>query len=187
MRKKNLALLLSVLPLTATAAEFYTIDPTHTYPHFQINHLGFSTMHGRFDQTTGKIVMDRNNNNGSVDVKIAAVSVNTGFHKRDDHLRSPDFLNVMEYPEITYKSTEVVFKGDKEATVQGNLTLMGVTKPVPLNVTKINCGVNPMNKKQVCGFAAHAKIKRSDFGSNYGLPAIGDDMDLSFEVEAVKE
>jgi len=169
------------------APEYYIIDRYHTFPHFAIDHLDFSTLYGRFDQTTGKIILDRENNNGSVSVKIAAVSVSTGHNKRDDHLRSPDFLNVMEFPDITYESRNVSFIGTDQAKVEGDLTILGVSKPVDLAVNRIRCGKHPMNKKQVCGFEATAEIKRSDFGSSYGRPNIGDNMKLWFEVEAIKE
>jgi polyisoprenoid-binding protein YceI len=172
------------LPVIAMA-DSYTIDPTHTYPNFTVNHLGFSTMHGRFDKTTGTISMDRAKGTGSVEVVIDMASVNTGFQKRDDHLRSPDFFNATEFPEMTFKSTKVAFQGTG-ATVDGQLTMKGVTKPVTLNVDSINCGVHPMNKKDVCGFNATAKIRRSDFGVSYALPAVGDDISLNIEVEAVK-
>lgn len=180
---------LIALPVTAMAApESYTIDPAHTYPNFSINHLGFSTMYGRFNKTEGKITVDKAKKTGSVNVKIDAASVDTGFQKRDDHLRSPDFLNAAEFPEITYKSTSVALKDDGSATVQGNLTLAGVTKPVALNVRKMNCGAHPMDpKKYVCGFDAFAKIKRSDFGVKYALPAVGDEMNIMLEVEAVRD
>jgi len=92
-----------VLPLSALAADSYTIDPAHTYPHFTISHLGFSTMHGRFDSTSGKVTLDRAAKTGSVEVSIQTASVNTGFAKRDDHLRSPDFFNAAEFPKISYK------------------------------------------------------------------------------------
>lgn len=187
MRRISFLFVLLGLPLHALAApESYTIDPAHTYPHFAISHLGFSTMHGRFNTTSGALTIDREGNTGSVDATIDAASVDTGVKKRDDHLRSPDFLNVAEFPEITYKSTKVTLNGST-ATVQGNLTMVGVTKPVTLNVHHIKCGVHPMNKKQVCGFDATAAIKRSDFGVVYALPGVGDDMKLTFEVEAVKE
>ncbi|MDH4273789.1 MAG: YceI family protein [Gammaproteobacteria bacterium] len=187
MRKLILVGMLASLPVVASAApEFFTLDPTHTYPHFAISHLGFSTMDGRFDQTSGKVMIDRENKTGSVEVKIAAVSVSTGFQKRDDHLRSADFLNVTEFPDITYKSTKVALK-DKEATVEGTLTMMGVSKPVTLKVSAINCGENPMSKKHTCGFRAEGKIKRSDFGIKYGLPAVGDDMELWFEAEGLRD
>lgn len=186
MRKFFCTAALIMIPLTsAMAADTYTIDPAHTYPHFAINHLGFSTMHGRFNKTSGTLTIDQAKGSGSVDIKIDAASIDTGFEKRNDHLRSPDFLNAAESPEITYKSTKVTINGDK-ATVEGNLTIMGTSKPVTLNVTRFKCGTHPMNKKDVCGFDATASIKRSDFGVKYGLPAIGDDMQLTFEVEAVK-
>ena len=186
MRHAFAALALATLSASAFAADSYTIDPAHTYPHFAISHLGFSTMHGRFNSTSGKIAMDRKGTGSSVEVTIATASIDTGFQKRDDHLRSADFLNAAEFPEITYKSTKIVFSGESAATVEGNLTMAGVTKPVTLNVGHIKCAVNPQSKKDVCGFDATAKIKRSDFGVKYALPNVGDDMALTFEVEAVK-
>ncbi|MDH5376948.1 MAG: YceI family protein [Gammaproteobacteria bacterium] len=185
MKKVFLAGLFVTLPIAASA-ETYTIDPAHTYPNFEISHLGFSTMHGRFNSTKGKIEMELGKS-GSVDIVIDASSIDTAFKKRDEHLRSPDFLNTAEFPEITYKSTSVKFKGDSKATVEGNLTIMGVSKPVTLNVTSITCGNHPFNKKPMCGFDAEATIKRSDWGVKYGLPAIGDEMKIHLEAEAVKE
>jgi polyisoprenoid-binding protein YceI len=185
------AVMFAVLPVSVmAAAESFTVDPDHTFPNFTINHLGFSTMHGRFGQTAGKLTVDETNHTGSVDVVIDAASVNTGFNKRDDHLRSPDFLNAKEFPEITYKSTKVTINKDASAVVEGNLTIAGVTKPVTLNVKRMNCGINPMDPKKQqyrCGFDAEAKIKRSDFGVKFGLPAIGDDMAIDLEVEAVRD
>jgi polyisoprenoid-binding protein YceI len=180
------ALVVTAVSLPAFAADTMKIDPNHTYPNFTINHLGFSTMHGRFGSTSGTIVMDQKGNTSSVEVKIVAASIDTGFQKRDDHLRSPDFLNVKEFPEITYKSTKVVFKDAATATVEGNLTMAGVSKPVTLQVNNIKCGPNPFDKKETCGFNGSAKIKRSDWGVKYGLPAVGDDMEIMLEVEAIK-
>ena len=191
MRKTLAVLAFAALPTTSFAApESYTIDSLHTYPNFTINHLGFSTMHGRFGKTTGKLTIDREKGTGVVDVVIDAASVNTGFEKRDDHLRSPDFLNVVEFPEITYKSTKVVINSDKSAVVDGNLTLAGVTKPVRLNVKRMNCAINPMDPKKekfVCGFDAETKIKRSAFGVKFALPAVGDEMGISLAVEALRD
>jgi len=184
MGRALLLIVVLMLP-TAVFADSYTLDPTHTYPNFSISHLGFSTMHGRFDRTTGKLEMDRKKGIGYVEIVIDVASINTGMKKRDDHLRSPDFFNAIEFPEITFKSTKVMFEG-KGATVTGDLTIMGVTKSVSLDVKSINCGVHPFNKKDVCGFDATAKIKRSDFGLKYGLPAIGDEVNLIFEIEAIK-
>lgn len=184
MRKFVVAAVLMLLPLSTIAANF-TIDPDHTYPRFKISHLGFSTMMGQFNSTKGTMTFDEAKGTGSVDITIDANSISTAHEKRDKHLRSPDFLNTAEFPEITYKSTKATIKNGK-GTVEGNLTMMGVTKPVTLTVTHMKCGEHPFNKKQVCGFDATAKIKRSDFGVKYGLPAIGDEMELMIELEAVK-
>lgn len=177
------------LPLSALAADSYTIDPTHTYPRFSINHLGFSTMQGRFDKTSGKVTLDRAAKTGSVELAIESASISTGFAKRDEHLKSPDFFNAAEFPTITYKSTAIHFKGDTPASVDGNLTIMGVSKPVTFTINAFNCGPDPMDplkKAQKCGADASAQIKRSDFGVKYAVPAVGDEVKLVLEIEAVK-
>ncbi len=191
-RLSLIAVLLIALPAVVSAKEErFTVDPNHTFPHFKINHLGFSTMHGHFGKTSGKIKMDQAAGTGSVDIVIDAASIYTGMKKRDDHLRSPDFLNVVEFPEITYKSNKVKYHhGGKMATVTGDLTIKGVTRSVVLEVASINCGINPMDPtktKYVCGFDATANIKRSEYDVSFALPAIGDEMALSFEVEAIRD
>lgn len=186
MKKLMLAVCLSGMALGAQAAS-YKIDPAHTYPNFTINHLGFSTMHGVFTKTSGTLEMDQAAGTGKVDITIDASSVFTGFGKRDDHLRSPDFFNVVEFPEITFKSTKVKFAGHG-AKVTGDLTIMGKTKSVTLDVDRIHCGKHPFNPKinEVCGFNATTSINRSDFGVKYGTPAIGDQVDIRLEVEATR-
>lgn len=169
------------------SAATYDIDPAHTYPNFTIGHLGYSTMHGRFGSTSGTVELDLKKKTGAVNVVIDAASIDTGFKKRDDHLRSPDFFNVMEFPEITFKSTKVNFTSDKTAKVDGKLTIAGVTKDVTLDVTHIHCAPHPFNKKDVCGFDANTSIKRSDFGVKYALPAVSDEVNIMLEVEAIKK
>jgi polyisoprenoid-binding protein YceI len=191
-RKTLMALPLSLaligLPFTASAAgASYTIDPDHTYPYFAIDHLGFSTTQGRFNKTSGKLTVDHANKTGSVDIRIDANSIDTAHEKRDDHLRSPDFINAAEFPDITYRSTKVTIHDDNTATVEGRLTISGATRPATLNVTRIKCGTHPMNDRELCGFDAHTTIKRSDFGITYALPAIGDEMRIELAVEAYKD
>jgi len=171
---------------TAYAAS-YTIDPTHTYPNFTVSHLGYSTMHGQFAKTKGTLEYDKASGEGSVDIVIDAASIYTGFKKRDDHLRSPDFFNVVEFPEITFKSTSAKL-GSTGGKVTGDLTIMGVTKSITLDVSKVKCGKHPFNPKltEVCGFDATASLMRSDFGLKYGVPAIGDKITIELEVEAVR-
>ena len=175
-----------LLPFAAAAEPVtYTIDPAHTFPYFAIDHLGFSTLHGRFNKTKGTIVIDQEAKTGSVKLVIDAESIDTGHKKRDDHLRSPDFLSAAEFPEITYQSRKISIDGDT-ATVEGDLTISGTTKPVTLDVSRISCGIHPFNKKEVCGFDASANISRSNFGITYGSPGIGDTMQLTFSVEGIK-
>lgn len=187
MKTRFAAILMSAaFALPAVAADSYTVDPNHTYPSFEINHLGFSTMHGTFDATSGKITLDHATKSGSIEITIDATSVDTGHGKRDDHLKSEEFFNVAKFPTLTYKSSKLKFNGDKLSGADGELTLLGVTKPVSLTITAFNCGAHPMTKKPVCGANATATIKRSEFGMMTYVPNVGDEVKISIEVEAVK-
>lgn len=194
--KSTLALAaLAALPLLASAAvETYPLDPTHTYPNFTVEHWGLSMMHGRFDKTSGKFSFDRAAKTGSTELSIDTASLTTGDNvkgnrpqSRDDHLRSADFFNTKEFPTMTFKSTKVNFSGDLPSSVEGNLTLLGVTKPVTLTFERFKCGQNPFSKKDRCGGNAVGKIKRSDFGMKYAVPAVGDEIGLNIEFEGDKE
>jgi len=186
MKKVLLLTTLLTLPASTVLADSYTVDPGHTYVSFAINHLGFSTMRGKFNQQSGSLEYDPAAKIAMVTIEIDAASIDTGHTKRDQHLSSPDFLNVAENPTISFKSTKAGWSGDKLDSVTGDLTIMGVSKPVTLKIHSIHCGEHPFSKKQVCGFDAEASIKRSDFGVNYGLPAIGEVLDLQIELEATK-
>lgn len=188
MKTQIAAILMSAaFALPAAATDSYTVDPAHTYPNFAINHLGFSTMHGRFGATTGKITLDRAAGSGSIDITIDASSIDTGHAKRDAHLRSEEFFNVGKYPTLTYKANKLKFSGDKLTGADGELTLLGVTRPVGLEVTAFACGPHPMNKKPMCGANATATIKRSEFGMSTYVPAVGDEVKITIEVEALKD
>jgi Uncharacterized conserved protein len=196
MSRLAVALLVLALPLTAAAApETYTLDPYHTYPNFTIEHLGFSMIYGRFDKSSGKFILDKAAKTASLEMMVETASINAADNEkgnrqrsRDDHLRSPDFFNVAEYPRMTYKSTSVKFNGDNPAAVEGNLTLLGVTKPLALHVDRWKCGPNPFSKKEMCGGTASGTLKRSDFGMKFGLPvAVGDEVKLLIGFEAYKE
>jgi polyisoprenoid-binding protein YceI len=187
LKKKIVSILVpAALSLPALAAETYTVDPGHTYPSFEISHLGFSTMRGTFDASRGTISLDPAGNSGSIDITIDAASLDTGHAKRDEHLRNEEFFNVAKFPTLTYKASKLRFNGDKLVGADGKLTLLGVTRPVSLQVTSFNCGAHPMTKKQVCGANATATIQRSQFGMMAYVPAVGDEVKISIEVEAVK-
>lgn len=194
MRKAFLGALVAVMPLAAAAqVESYTIDPIHSFVNFTIDHMGFTTIHGRFDKSSGKATVDRAARKGTVDVAVDAASINTGDYdkgsrprSRDDHLRTPDFFNVAEFPRINFKGN-VKFSGEGASEVDGQLTLLGVTKPVVLKMERWKCGPNPFSKKEMCGGYATGKIKRTDFGMKYGVPAIGDEVTLMINFEAYKD
>ncbi|HWQ39448.1 MAG TPA: YceI family protein [Burkholderiales bacterium] len=178
----------AALSTTALAApESYTVDPAHTYPGFEINHLGFSNMRGTFDSTRGRIVLDRTAGTGSIEIVIDTASIDTGHAKRDEHLRAEDFFNVAVFPAMSYKSTRLTFEGDRLAGVDGELTLLGKTLPVSLTITNFNCGQNPINKKHVCGANAVTTLKRSQFGMTAYLPGIGDEVRITIGIEAVRD
>jgi polyisoprenoid-binding protein YceI len=194
--KRSLAVLAAaVLPLPAVAAtETYPFDPLHTSVSFAIDHLGLSMIHGRFSKYAGKFTIDRAGKTGSVDLVVQTASVDTNDNdkgsrprSRDEHLRSADFFNVVEFPTMTYKSTNVVFAGDSPTVVQGELTLLGVTKPVAITIDHFRCNPATATTKERCGGSASTKIKRSDFGMKRGIPNIGDEVALSVGFEGDKE
>lgn len=165
----------------------YKLDPSHTAVAFSVNHLGFSTVLGRFNTVAGNLVFDQANvANSKVDVTIDAASVDTNFAKRDDHLRSGDFFNTKEFAKLTFKSTKVEKTGDNTGTVTGDLTLLGVTKPVTLTVTFNKAGVSAASKLDTVGFSARGTVKRSDFGMKYLVPYVSDDIQIQIETEATK-
>ena len=171
---------------SATAAETYEIDPAHTYGNFEIGHMGLSTMHGRIDVTGGTIVMDRQGDGSRVEVTLDPSTVDTGHDKRDEHLRNTEgFFEVEKYPEMRFVSTSVSFDDDDEATVQGDLTMHGVTRAVTLDVDDMNCRVNPLEKSNyTCGFSAETTVKRSDFGMDAYIPLVADEVEIQIEAEA---
>lgn len=183
------AVISSISIQPAKAAEKFILDPTHASVLFGVSHLGFSKTFGRFNTVEGVFSLDPEApDKSSVEVTMDAASLDTNHAKRDEHLRGPDFFDVTKYPTLTYKSTSVKSTGPKTAIVTGDLTLHGVTKPVPLQVTLVNTGVHPMDKtKTVAGFSARGTLKRTDFGMGYAAPVLGDEVEIIIEVDAIKQ
>jgi polyisoprenoid-binding protein YceI len=183
--------------LTAAAApESYTIDPHHTFPYFTVNHIGFSNQMGRFDKSSGKITLDPSAKTGSVEFVVETASVTTGDNERDgrprtrdEHLRSPDFFNVAEFPRMTFKGAATKWTGEAPGAIEGQVTLLGVTKPLALTVENWKCGPDPrtQGKRYMCGGNAAGTLKRSDFGMKFGVPAVGDEIKLNISVEAYRD
>lgn len=180
-------ILAGVVALPALAApETFTIDSTHTFPRFAYDHQGLSTQLSRFNKTTGTVVLDQEAKTGSVDVVIDATSVDTGFATFNEHIQAEDFFDTAKYPTATFKSTKVVFEGDKPVAVEGSLTIKGITKPVTLKVTHFVAKPHPMLKKDAIGADASAVIKRSDFNMSKHVPYVGDEVTITISLEAVK-
>ena len=157
------AALAALVAVPALAApETYTVDPRHTFPTYEVGHLGYSFQRGRFNKTSGKITLDTAAKTGSAEIIMDAASVSSGVDKLDEHLRSEDFLGVAKSPNITFKASSLAFEGDKVKKASGDLTINGVTRPVTFDVTFFNCAPHPMNKKQTCGADLNTTIKRSD-------------------------
>lgn len=185
--KKTLlaALLLSATTLDAQAVESrYDIEPTHTFPNFEISHLGFSTFRGRFEQTSGQVRYDPEKKTLAVEARIRTESVDTGVAKLDEHLRNADFFDAKQYPEIVFKSTSVTFEADRPATVTGDLSMHGVTRPVTLTVQHFACKPHPLAGVWACGADLETKLRRSEWGIDKYVPAVGDEVTLKIEVEA---
>jgi polyisoprenoid-binding protein YceI len=169
------------------APETYVLDGSHTYPRFSYSHFGYSTQLSRFDKTSGKIVFDKAAKTGSVDIVIDMKSVNTGFPTFNEHIQGEDFLDTAKFPTATFKSTKVIFEGDKPAAVEGNLTIKGVTRPVTLKLSSFQAMPHPMMKKDAIGANATVNIKRSEFNAGKYAPYVADDVTIDISVEAIKE
>ena len=188
MNKTLIALALaSTLSASAFAADSYSIDTRHTFPSFEISHLGFSIQRGRFDKTAGKIMLDTAAKSGSIDVTIDTASISTGLADLEKHLRSEDFFDAAKYPSITFVSKSLKFDGDKLTGAEGDFTMHGVTRQVSLKIDHFKCAPNPMSKKPTCGANATTSIKRSEFGIAKYVPAVGDEVKIAIQVEAIKD
>jgi polyisoprenoid-binding protein YceI len=184
----SLALLAAVCASSAFAADTYKIDSSHTYPSFEADHFGgLSVWRGKFNKTEGSIVVDRAAKTGSVDIVIDTTTIDFGNEKLNEHAKKPEMFDAAKFPTATYQG-KLVFNGDNPASVNGELTLHGVTKPVTLTINKFKCIQHPMLKREVCGADASATFNRSDFGVAYGTQmGFNPEVKLAIQVEAVKQ
>ncbi len=175
---------LALVAPTFAAPETYTLDSSHSYVMWHINHFGFSNPSGKW-MVDGTLILDETKpQNSKVDVTIHMDGLSTGVAKLDEHLKSEDFLDVAKYPTATFVSDKVTMTGKGSAKVHGMLTVHGVSKPVTLDVKLNKLGMSPIANKKTAGFAATAKLKRSDFGISKYLPGLGDDVTINIESEA---
>jgi polyisoprenoid-binding protein YceI len=189
----KIALPLALASLAAGAAVAapvtYQIDPSHTYPSFEADHFGgMSVWRGKFDSSSGTIVLDRAAGTGTVDITVDTSSIDFGNPKLNEHVKSPEMFDVQKFPTATYKGTFTNFKNGSPTEVHGELTLHGVTKPLNLTINSFTCRMMPpaMGGKERCGADASATLNRADYGVSYG-DKYGFNMavKLAIQVEAV--
>jgi len=163
-----LSVSLLIAPVAAGAPVSYIVDPNHTYPSFEADHLGgLSTWRGKINETSGKIVLDRDAGTGIVDVTMKMTSIDFGLDDLNEHAKSPDIFDATKFPIASYKGSFANFKGKAPTEVNGNLTLRGVTRPVTLKINSVLC--KPVRAVEVCGADASATINRVDFGVDFGV------------------
>ena len=182
------ALIVSVAAASPVLAapETYTIDSTHTFPSFSYSHFGMSTQVSKFDKTSGTVTLDKAAKTGAVDITIDMTSVNTGYATFNEHIQGEDFRDTAKHPTATFKSTQVTFDGDKPVTIDGELTIKGVTRPVTLTVNHFATMPHPMLKKDAIGANASAVIKRSEFNAGKYAPNVGDEVTITVSLEAIR-
>lgn len=184
------AAVLTLITGSALAAPVtYEVDPAHTYPSFAADHMGgLSVWRGKFEKSSGTIVLDKDKSTGTVDITVDASSIDFGHEKLNEHAKGPDLFDVAKFPTATYKGKLANFKNGAPTEVQGEFTLHGVTKPLTLKINQFLCKPNPMTKKEVCGADASATFNRKDYGLGFG-DAYGFKMDvaLAIQVEAVRQ
>jgi polyisoprenoid-binding protein YceI len=166
------------------SAQTYQIDPVHSSLLFRVKHMDTAYVYGMFTSMKGTVVVDEANPaRSSINIEVDANSVYTHNEQRDNHLRGPDFFNTRQFPTITFKSTQVRRINANTVQVRGDLTIRGVTRPITASVTLTGKGKNPQGK-DIIGFETTFTIRRSEFGIRYGLPGLGDEVQVTLSIEA---
>ena len=168
------------------APEEFVVDAGHTSPSFEVRHLGISTQRGRFDRTTGKIMIDREAGQGLLEIRIDTTSVSTGNSALDMALRGGDFFDVEKYPRISFRSSSMEFENGKPRSAHGDFTLLGVTKPVTLTIEHFACTRLPFLVRTTCGADVSTTVSRSAFGMSSYAAFIADDVRITVQIEAVR-
>jgi polyisoprenoid-binding protein YceI len=179
-----MSLLLS--PPVAAAPETFVIDMPHSFTNFEVGHLGITWIRGRFNKTAGKITLDRVEKKGRIEAEIDVGSVDTGYARRDELLRTDNYFNVAQHPTMTFRAGNLRFNGDMLAGAQGELTMLGVTRPVTLDITSFKCITHPVNKREICGAIATGTIQRSEFGMTKVSRSISEEIRIYLNIEAIK-
>ena len=182
-----IAALLAGAAMPALAApDNYTIDPTHTYPSIEFSHMGLSVWRGKFNKTSGKIVMDKAAGTGGLDVVIDIDSIDFGLPQMNAAAKNQDMFDVARFPDARFRGQLVDFADGAPGRVVGEFTLHGVTKPLTLEIRQFKCMPHPLFKRELCGADAHGTFQRDAFcidsGKAYGFRM---DVTLRIQVEAL--
>ncbi len=173
--------------VTRATAGVYATDPAHSLVGFRVNHFGFNDYFGIFGDVSGQLTIDpKEPEKAQVNITIPLDRITTAHGKLTAHMKSKDFFEAEVHPTVNFVSTKVIVDGTN-ATIEGNLTIKGVTKPIVLDATFTGAGANPFSKKETLGFEATTVVKRSEFGMNYALPIVSDDVELDITVAFEKQ
>ncbi len=184
---RRIACLLLFASLPAWSTESFILDPGHTFPSFEIRHQGVSVMRGKFNRSQGRVVLDPEGQGSSIEVVVDPTSVDTGHEGLNQKLLGSNFFNAGQFPEIRFNASNLEFKDGKPVRATGNLSMLGVSMPVQLDIRDYACTRQFLTLRPLCGADVHAVIKRSDFGMDYGIPLIGDEVRLAIEVEGIRQ
>ncbi len=179
--------LLVIVSSVAYAAETYKLDPGHSAIVFRVKHLGIAYVYGRFNGPAGSIVFDESApSKSAIEMQAETKNVDTALEKRDTHLKSPDFFNAGEYPLVSFKSKSVKKLNENIYEVSGDLTLLGKTRPITVEVHGTGAGKDPWGNFRR-GFETSFSIKRSDFGMNFMMGGVSDEVNLTVSVEGIRQ
>ena len=188
-RLMMIVLLVSVAPLTFGKPVTYEIDPNHTFPAFEADHMGgLSLWRGKINSTSGEIVLDKKNKTGSVNVVMEMLSIDFGHDEMNKRAKSDDMFDIEEFPQASYEGKLINFQDGAPTKVEGALTLHGITKNVDLEIKAFKCRLHPFKLREVCGADLRGNIMRDDFGIKYGK-MLGFKMGVALRigVEAIKK
>lgn len=185
---RSFAALLLLVSLPAWSVESFVLDPEHTFPSFEIRHQGISTLRGKFNRSQGRVVLDPSGQQNLIEVRVDAASADSGHDGLNKKLQGGLFFNTARFPEIVFVSNNVEFADGKPLRAHGELTMLGVTRPVTLDIRDYACTLQFLTRRPMCGADVHTSIRRTDFGINFGAPnIIGDEVRLAIEVEGFRQ
>ena len=188
-RLMMIVLLVSVAPLSFGKPVTYEIDPNHTFPAFEADHMGgLSLWRGKINSTSGEIILDKKNKTGSVNVVMEMLSIDFGHDEMNKRAKSDDMFDIEEFPQASYEGKLINFQDGAPTKAEGELTLHGITKNVDLEIKAFKCRLHPFKLREVCGADLRGNIMRDDFGIKYGK-MLGFKMGVALRigVEAIKK